>query len=1052
MKGHHGSGWIPVKERARFILFSLLLWGLTPAPVQGQGVRFTDAFLRGNRAISGFAEPMLRRPAESHYDVVALKVEFQSDSTRFTTGDGTFDGVLFEDVEPPLVDPLPHDHAYFEAHLSFLRNYIRRVSDGRTQVSTHLLPKVVRVSGEMLTYSPTGLDSGSDTELAKLAGFIRESWSLADISVELPPGLDPERTVFVIFHAGVGRDIELLGTTLDKTPGDLPSLFFDDVALARLLGSNGLSVSGFPIRNTLLIPRTETRRGVNFIEDRPFLVEFSINGMLSAGFLNYLGAPDLFDTVTGNSVIGPFGVMDGLGIFAYAGLLPPEPSAWTKMYLGWGDLIEPEGAAGQTIVLRHSGDVNRNEMFFAPISEAEFFLVENRNRDPEGDGVNLSVWKNGATRNVHFENGDSGFNSASVSGFPGGVVVDADNFDFSLPGGKDEDGNLLNGGILIWHVDERALIAGLPTNSVNTEENGRAIDLEEADGAQDIGFQSQSFLGPSFGAGSPFDFFYEGNPVSVVTSSGSEIRLYQNRFGSDTVPNSRNVGGGLSFVELSAFSVPAPEMRFVYRIADADGIRLRDDLSCRLGHWDLSEYSGGVLRHPGTANIDFLVFTEEPNGEGALVLKQTHSSGCGRGIRTALLPAAPVQSGDKFVVVVAAGFMETDSPGPTVFLGEFSSGRRLVSTTTPLVRLGDGSIYVGGETNSGPALASLRDGVATTTSTRAIRSLAALDGLNLVIVYGDGAAVEGGQLSWSFDSLTDERSIQAAFGRDKDGLIGVVPDVAGSRLFLLQGDGSVQTIFIDESLPGELSRTPVLADLDRDGLLDVLLPVGRTLLAFNRSGAIVPGFPLAMRASTSAQPLVAELSDSGAWSIVVAAVDGRVDAYDLGRGGRQVEGFPLSFGAEASIAPVISDNKLAAISSSRDLRVWEIDAIGEAAWPEVLGEGNASFIMITDSDPGTPISEALLVPSETYNWPNPVREGSTWIRFLATETCDVRITIVDMAGTLIETLERRGVRGGVATEIPWTTSAGSGIYLARVTATTASGASDTRLIKMAIIR
>ncbi len=39
--------------------------------------------------------------APSHVDVVALMVEFQPDTTRFTTGDGTYDGILFEGVESP---------------------------------------------------------------------------------------------------------------------------------------------------------------------------------------------------------------------------------------------------------------------------------------------------------------------------------------------------------------------------------------------------------------------------------------------------------------------------------------------------------------------------------------------------------------------------------------------------------------------------------------------------------------------------------------------------------------------------------------------------------------------------------------------------------------------------------------------------------------------------------------------------------------------------------------------------------------------------------------
>lgn len=89
------------------------------------------------------SEP-LRRPAAPEYDVVALRVEFQPDTTRFSTGDGTFAGDLYEGLAP-LIDPLPHDAAYFEAHLAFLEDYVARVSDGQTVVRTHLIPDVVRL-------------------------------------------------------------------------------------------------------------------------------------------------------------------------------------------------------------------------------------------------------------------------------------------------------------------------------------------------------------------------------------------------------------------------------------------------------------------------------------------------------------------------------------------------------------------------------------------------------------------------------------------------------------------------------------------------------------------------------------------------------------------------------------------------------------------------------------------------------------------------------------------------------------------------------------------
>ncbi|MFB3133732.1 MAG: hypothetical protein ACE10K_14540, partial [Rhodothermales bacterium] len=271
-------------------------------------------------ATPALAQPAdLRRPAADHYDVVALRVAFQVDTTRFTTGDGTFDGELYPNGLQPSVDPLPHDAAYFQAHLDFLDHYVRRVSDGQTRITTHLVPEVVRLSQEMGAYSPTGFEADSDPERLKLVALIEEAWATAsqrsafDLS-----SFDPERTVFLIFHAGIGRDIELLGTVLDKTPQDLPSLFFSEQELGRL-ASGPVAFNGFPVRHTIILPRSETRSAFNFIDDTPFLLELSINGLLAASFFNVLGVPDLFNTATGEPAIGPFGLMDPLGFFAYSG-------------------------------------------------------------------------------------------------------------------------------------------------------------------------------------------------------------------------------------------------------------------------------------------------------------------------------------------------------------------------------------------------------------------------------------------------------------------------------------------------------------------------------------------------------------------------------------------------------------------------------------------------------------------------------------------------------------------------------------------------------------
>jgi len=103
------------------------------------------------------------------------------------------------------------------------------------------------------------------------------------------------------------------------------------------------------------------------------------------------------------------------------------------------------------------------------------------------------------------------------------------------------------------------------------------------------------------------------------------------------------------------------------------------------------------------------------------------------------------------------------------------------------------------------------------------------------------------------------------------------------------------------------------------------------------------------------------------------------------------------------------------------------------------------------NQPTEPEASGLIVDAETYNWPNPIRDGETFLRCMTTEDARVEITILDMAGALVKEMEM-DLRGGTPAEEVWQTNAASGVYYARVKATSDTGETATKLIKMAIIR
>ncbi len=160
--------------------------------------------------------------------LLAVMVQFQQDADSRTSGDGRFE--LFTGKPDSVIDAPPHDRAYFQNHLKFLENYYARVSDGKLIVKTDVLEQVITLSKQMQAYAPQ--QTGDNTPLARL---MDESWRKADT---LMPSVDFSRyQSFAIFHAGVGRDVDLtqiLG--YDPTPFDIPSLYLGLPALKTVFG------------------------------------------------------------------------------------------------------------------------------------------------------------------------------------------------------------------------------------------------------------------------------------------------------------------------------------------------------------------------------------------------------------------------------------------------------------------------------------------------------------------------------------------------------------------------------------------------------------------------------------------------------------------------------------------------------------------------------------------------------------------------------------------------------------------------------------------------
>lgn len=1030
------------------------------------GLWATSVAAHSQPAAPGLIEA-LSRPAEGTFTALALRVEFQPDDSQFSTGDGTFSDSLFGDIDVS-IDPLPHDFDYFSAHLAFLDHYVRAASGDRVRIEPILLPEVLRVSKPMASYSPIGPDSNSERELRKLASLVEEAWMNAAFMLEeTAKELDPARTFLILFHAGAGRDIELVGSgaNLDKTPEDLPSLYMDEETLARLLGHE-LTVAGFPVRHTAILPETESRLGTDPISGEPFVLELSINGLLAASFLNYLGVPDLFDTNSGESAIGPFGLMDPLGIFAYSGLLPPLPSPWTRRYLGWiePEIIEP-GEPETHFLRAHNGNL-KGHVVHVPISKEEYFLVENRQRDPSGNGLDINVYRDGLIESVSFETGDETFGDLDQSGFPGGVLVGANHYDWALPGSADEDGNRYDGGILIWHVDESAIRVGLKDNTVNNIEIRRGVDVEEADGAQDIGHPPGNPFAPRLDLGTPFDFWFEGNPASAVSENGRVTSLYKNRFASDTRPSTHANNGGATYLSFENFTASAPTMGVVISRNDAGGDGISPGRTIDIlpnGVFDPDPVLISFVADAFSPGIAFGCKKDAPvQQSGVLAFLESDEApieniGC----------AAPVTYRNGWVAYLKKREGEQGGwqliyrnrpdkppelqvnlpdlpaeavPGSPLILSE-DGGR---ATVVVIFETADREWIVNAGADGESAI--IDSGPSGTWI-----GLAAPDNGPLLAFDGTGGGVTGMPHKWHWQ-LDDDRGLrQVVVGTDRKGAVAVT--TTGPATLVLSREGKslptviqhrqVSDVFTENRLSGDLG----LEDLDGDGLLDVFGTSGVHVWAYSMSGAVVPGYPAELPAFTAGSPISMRTGDNEHAHLLVATEDGAVRSVGI-----NAKPLSLAAGDTQTGSLLANAGLLYAIGASGTVRSWALSEYEPGIWPERFGNRrNAnSATLDVGHEPGN--EETVFVQNETYVWPNPARTGTSRLRVKMRKDCTVGIRVVDLSGALVASFEDQEIAADTIHEQDWHHNLQSGVYFGRLRASCVDGGKDDYLLRIGVIR
>lgn len=968
------------------------------------------------------------------YDLLAVMVEFAADKDAATYGNGKFGSHYSKDYGNKIIDPLPHDRAYFENHLLFLSNYYRKVSNGKVLVNFRVLDKIVELPEVMSKYSPP---AGS-SDLNNLGKLFEEVWKKAD---SLNPGFDFSKyDAFTIFHAGVGRDINLTENfNLDK---DIPSIFLNHKTLKQFFGRSydGVSVGtpAFKITNSMIIPETESREVFSF--SGTALLELSINGLLAASFASYLGLPDLFDTQTGLTAIGRFGLMDGQAMFNYGGLFPPEPSAWEKWYLGWSKFEEYNNSqTGINVLSGLASPDRKNTVAKISINPSEYFLIENRQRDASGDGAKVKTVINGSVVERIFPKDTTGFRYYQIDSIDG-VIIDVDEFDWALPGS----------GILIWHIDENVIASKIHDNKINADKNNRGIDLEEADGIQDLGVEFRTIFGDVVvGDGGPVDFWFKGNSA----------KLYKNEFSSSSLPNSNSNSSSPSYIKLNNFSNNGNSMSFDLNIG-SDEVKLVH--SSRI-----SNSADNVYLLPNSLNSKRIYYSKEK-------FFGYYDKDLNRNISISNdLKSKPLNFSLTDLSLIEKkhfAYLESDSlkliyvKDTLFYSSSFSIGKKLGSNLIGVKYISDaipipyGNFYLVFDDSLGNLYHfSPNDSTIQQIKTGSDRVVDLSFGLNQI------SFVTSNKINNNF-TLKGLDPIQLGSLVDNEltvsGLISFAPsnDIKSVVLYrdndleIIGEDGNSVIVKVHSTLS---IKSFSIGDIKNDGNNYILVNAGDKIFAYNKNGNVASNFPIyhPSKKTFVGNIYLADLNNDKNPDLLVESEDGQLLCFNP-LTGKLFEEYRISLGVRSKNSSVLvnEDGKFYyhTISDSGWYQVFQLaSSEKEIFWNGVKG----NFLSQSASTvPTSKIKGQEFLPKKlVYNWPNPVYDGVTNIRYYVSKDSKINIRIYDLAGAFVIELNNTAM-GGLESETVWNVSnIQSGIYLARVEATSGTK-TDFAIIKIAVVK
>ncbi len=996
--------------------------------------------------LAGFTVPQEATAADV-WRILAVRVSFplEEPDDETTSGNGAFDLRPTADVQDSLrfpYDAPPHDRAYFEAHLQALRNYYRDVSRGQLEIEYEVYPRDPNDSYRLATLLKDYGNGRTQQEIAeRQTRLFRDGMAAAD-SVE-GGALDfSAYRAFAVFHAGLGAEAG------QQALNDIPSAFIAPSDLDRYAaGAIPVDNGAHTVTGGLLLPEaisTDGRGGLNGTLARFFANQLGLQGLSNfEDGLPAVGDWSLMDTgnigVASSARLGLQGLRDDPADTVLIGFIPSRMLAWSRIQLGW--LTPKIVTRNDTVrIVAPHVDADLPRAVRVPISATEYFLLENR-------PSRLAL--EGRVPQIEFSR-------------PGaGVWLSVDDYDAFIPGS----------GLLIWHVDDAVIRASDGDSPINsnpgyriasdgiTTQFRRGIALEEADGLEDIGNLS-------------FDRIVQSGIISLSSvQGGAQDPFYvgnNTRFGPDTTPNTSSNLGYPTGIIIEVLSPPGDTMTVAVsfvrqqdawpvtgldqnssqtpRALDLDGDGRKELIrgaSAGQNAWTLDGGPVNAFQFSASASpaVGNLIATGEGAGRTEFIFSDSGRPVLwlnGRFVRAAVDEEAMITAPP-----VIAPF-----PGPTpadiwgwsdgrVTWGEYAGEAGAANLgSEPVTALAVGNIDAD---PSGELVALTRTGIFIVEGPEQIRSLAPLQEPAV------GAPV-----------LAD---------LDRNGTDEIVLVSAAGAVAIFDSAGPITQ---SAPVPGGAASPPVLGDLDGDGFVEVLFGGSGRLWAVRFNGVLQTGAPLAFplkdeTGPLQAPPVLADLDGDGLPEILAGSQGGLL--YGLRGDGTSLPGFPLSALGPIGTSPIVDDLdgdgalELAVFTRSGTVHLWRLTAVApdltgnRVAWGQLGGgPGNAGRLLQLPQNTPVEPADPLLPPGRAYCYPNPIRGSAAVLRFFLGNNARIEVVVLNPLGEIVDRLSLEDPVPRTDNEILWDTSDyASGLYICRMEAVSADR-SEVRFIKAAVIK